>query len=524
MMLNYLPFLSSIMLVLAFRFNSLGWIAFFALVPLLIFIQYANNRDYSSKKKFWYLYSSSIVFWVFLTSWVIGVKPQLWAGIAGNTVGSLVFMTWLMVILFWGLGSAFISYFLSRKTTKLENYSTTLIIFPLLWALVYYLNSWLFSFVVYGKGGTLGPFWNFGNLGFQLADTSLGFVSRFIGLFGSEALVVLINVAIYYAFLKKYRPIVMTLIIASSLSFLSFLIYQPNGKNINVAAMQIKSGDNGKYLPKIQKIALDNKLSGKNISLFVIPESISFFTQPQSSLYATSVINNILNKSNGFSVAGGEASTDNYKSERIIYRDKNSNKINEQEKNFLIPGGEYSPNELNSMFSLLNKNNLRTQYQVFRVVKKGRHPEYPFKYNSIYYGTLSCSGIIAPQLYQEMTKKGANILVDSSELDILRNSPNFFNQTRQIARFQTIANSRPFVQATYGGYSYIFDANGNTKTETTNFDTNIISETVKTSSRVTVYSKYGEIIVPISIIVLAYFGLGLNTKARKASRSSLRKQ
>ena len=117
-----------------------------------------------------------------------------------------------------------------------------------------------------------------------------------------------------------------------------------------------------------------------------------------------------------------------------------------------------------------------------------------------------------------MTKKGANILVDSAELDILRNSPNFFNQTRQSVRFQTIANSRPFVQASYGGYSYILDANGNTISKTSNFNTDVIYGSVNVSSKKTIYSRYGEIIIPISIIILSFYVLGLNKKTNTILR------
>jgi apolipoprotein N-acyltransferase len=519
MFFKYLPFLSSIMLMLAFRFSNFGWLAFIAIVPIFFFIKYANKNNFSSKKKLLYLYSSNILFWTFVASFIIGVKPELWAGIRGNIVTSMVYITWIMVILFWSLSSLAVSYYLSRKSTKLNNLTSMLIILPLLWSLADYLNSWLFSFVVYGHGGSLGPFWNFGFLGFQIADTPLSYINRFIGLFGSTALVVIINVCVYYMFLKKYRPFLITLSLSIIVATISYIIYQPNGQKINVAAIQVNSGDNGNYLPKIQSQSTRLHLSQKKISLLVIPEGVGFFLQPQSSLYANSLAKSILNKTNGISVAGGEPSNDGYKSERIIYRNQDGGTINEQEKNFLIPDGEYSPYYLNEMFSLFNKDNLRTQYQIFRDLKKGRHPEYPYKYNSINYGTLSCSGIIAPQLYQEMTKKGSNILIDSAELDILRNSPNFFNQTRQIAKFQTIANARPFVQATYGGYSYIYNSNGNAIAQTKSFKTNIISGTVKTSSKKTIYSLYGELIVPISVIVLTYYGLGLNKKTVNKSNT-----
>jgi len=517
-MFTYLPFISTFLLILSFRFHSLGWISLISLIPVFIYLQQARKNKVSTKKIFWTLYLSGIIFYVFISSWIIGVKPQLWAGITGNTVTTLVISTWVMVIIFWSLSALFISLLISRKDFDVMNKKHLLLILPLSWSLINYLNSWLFSFVVIGNGGSLGPFWNFGTLGYQIADTPLSYLSRFFGLFGSTAIIVIINAGVFYAVNKKYKPLIYASLILSILSLFSYLIYKPDGRKINVAALQIKSGQNGNYLPNLSSIIENQELNNKNLSIFVIPEGVSFYSQPQTVTYANSLTESFLKKSNGITVAGGESPRDGFKSERIIYRTSSGSRINEQEKNFLIPGGEYSPNELNYSFSLLGKNNLKSQYLLVRDVKKGRYPEYPFSYNGINYGTLSCSGIIAPQLYQDMTKKGANILVDSAELDILRNSPNFFNQTRQSVWFQTIANARPFIQASYGGYSYILDANGNTISKTSNFNTDVIYGSVNVSSKKTIYSRYGEIIIPISIIVLSFYALGLNKKTNTILR------
>ena len=459
-----LPLLSVLLLLLGFRYSILSWLAFISLVPILIFADKAKKENWSSKKIFWSLYVAGVIFWAGNTSFIISIKPQLWSGISGPLV------------------------------------------------------TFIFSIIFYGKGGSIGPIWTMGSLGYQITETPLSYISRFIGLYGCSALIVLINVCIFYTLRKKYKPIIITLISSLALSLIAFIIYQPNGKTINVAAIQLQAETNEFYLAKIQALSDQKSLNKQDISLLVLPEGTPFIEQKPNSQYIESLPKSLFRRSDFIAVAGGQTSGDGYKSERIIYTDKLGNKINEQEKTFLIPIGEYSPYFLNELFSLLGKNDLKNQYLAYRENSKGRYPEYPFVHNGIAYGTLSCSGIIAPEYYRNITKKGSNILIDSARLDIFRGSPGFFNQTRETLRYQTIANARPLVQSTYGGYSYIYDANGKVIANTNNLNTDLIEGAVKTSSRNTFYSQFGEFIIPTSIIVLIFMFLGLDKKIYKMKK------
>ena len=513
-----LPLLSVLLLLLGFRYSILSWLAFISLVPILIFADKAKKENWSSKKIFWSLYVAGVIFWAGNTSFIISIKPQLWSGISGPLVTILLYFIWVLIFLSYSTGWFGISYYLSREQTRLSSYKTFIIGVPLIWAILEYVKAFIFSIIFYGKGGSIGPIWTMGSLGYQITETPLSYISRFIGLYGCSALIVLINVCIFYTLRKKYKPIIITLISSLALSLIAFIIYQPNGKTINVAAIQLQAETNEFYLAKIQALSDQKSLNKQDISLLVLPEGTPFIEQKPNSQYIESLPKSLFRRSDFIAVAGGQTSGDGYKSERIIYTDKLGNKINEQEKTFLIPIGEYSPYFLNELFSLLGKNDLKNQYLAYRENSKGRYPEYPFVHNGIAYGTLSCSGIIAPEYYRNITKKGSNILIDSARLDIFRGSPGFFNQTRETLRYQTIANARPLVQSTYGGYSYIYDANGKVIANTNNLNTDLIEGAVKTSSRNTFYSQFGEFIIPTSIIVLIFMFLGLDKKIYKMKK------
>jgi apolipoprotein N-acyltransferase len=139
--------------------------------------------------------------------------------------------------------------------------------------------------------------------------------------------------------------------------------------------------------------------------------------------------------------------------------------------------------------------------KVTQNVKKGEKTEPPVSVAGKTIGALACSGAIAPELYRSMVVQGAEVLTNSASLGTFTNAPLYHAQTRQMARFNAIANARPYVQASTGAYSYAIDSNGKFVFRTTKTGLNHQFLSIQTNKAYTWYSKLGEWVVLASLIL-----------------------
>lgn len=101
-----------------------------------------------------------------------------------------------------------------------------------------------------------------------------------------------------------------------------------------------------------------------------------------------------------------------------------------------------------------------------------------------------------------MVVQGAEVLTNSASLGTFTYAPLYHAQTRQMARFNAIANVRPYIQASTGAYSYAIDSNGKFLYRTTKTGLNHQFLTIQSNKTQTIFSKFGEWVVFVSLILV----------------------
>jgi len=157
----------------------------------------------------------------------------------------------------------------------------------------------------------------------------------------------------------------------------------------------------------------------------------------------------------------------------------------------LIPTGEYMPYLIQSVLKIIGQDQITDVFTKNVGVAKGGFKEHAVIYDSVTYGALACSGIIAPQLYRELTKDGAQILVNTASLDIFNDSSTFREQAFSMAKFIAASNARPFLQSARGGNAFIMDSNGNIIARSKDSGIAIVRGEVDLNTKKTIYTMLG---------------------------------
>lgn len=136
-------------------------------------------------------------------------------------------------------------------------------------------------------------------------------------------------------------------------------------------------------------------------------------------------------------------------------------------------------------------------------VNHGETLENPYLYDGVSWGSMACSGIIAPDLYRGMADRGATVLTSSASLDTMGLSMGYHYQVRDMATLHAVANARPFIQSARGGLSYIIDQNGHHIDQTYERGYDFLEGSVQANSVKTIYTMLGDWIVWLSGLIVA---------------------
>ncbi|PIR70314.1 MAG: hypothetical protein COU46_02100 [Candidatus Niyogibacteria bacterium CG10_big_fil_rev_8_21_14_0_10_42_19] len=511
-----LPILSSIFLIIPFIYPQLDFLALLGLAPFLVFIYKGENL----KKIFWTSWFSGFIFFAVIFEWILAAFPARWAGVESELAGLLlVLFVWLGSSAVMGLSFALFGA-LSYKLKTGTFYD--LIIIPSIWIASQYVTAWIFSIWSWGSGGSLGAHWVFGNLGFALVEMPVVLWARIGGLYGVSFIAVFFNVFIFFILLSITFPTLnvedsgfisrrvkfdrragkLFLIFLISVTFFIFFpvkifkIY-PTVPALNIVNVQINNKDGIFYHNNLRELFDKAVFSGE----FVQPDIIIFSEGAQIFSFFGAQEEELIKVIFPDKDKPGLLVTNTIKTlpenadvrkSFILYRNQKGELVDEQEKSFLVPTGEFMPVSIKGVLTIFGYKNILGRFDVKRTITPGNFEEKPVNLGPYKVGVLLCSGIITPVSYRMLALKGADIFMNSASQNIFSGEPFLSAQIKAVARMQAISHAKPFVQATSGGRSFFVDQNGKVVWEADSLDDRIKFLKVAPSPGKTIYTKFGD--------------------------------
>ena len=346
------------------------------------------------------------------------------------------------------------------------------------WAATELFVAWAVCIIWYGVGGRFDNVLPFTSLSHFAVWTPLGYLSRFVGLYGFSGVVFMLAMIFIKPELRKFIfPVVAVTSIAT---FFAWGLYRnPSGPIENVVLVSESSKQNKLLdvlrpkdrslvvLPEYGLNSIDDEYYGKKISV-KSPEEVVYFVSSRFT-YEQDKIKNQL-------VAG----------------DTKTGYIYKIDKSRLIPAGEYLPYVMQAFFNAVGANDLVKDFQARRQIYKADSSQQQalLTFGDMKVGAGICSSIIAPEDYRLLAKNGADIFTNSAYLGVFNGSSSYHWHHQAMAKFMSIANARTFVQSSTSGPAFVYDSSG--KRVYYSEETAATELLVSLNSRRTVYSFLGE--------------------------------
>jgi len=495
------------LLSLSFIKYQLGWIILVGAVPFFWYLDSLINRELTNKQFYARIWCVGVVFFAITLSWIYSIRatdllsdPWLrWL---------FLFLTLAIIVIVFSIGFLFFALILRKLKINLDN-PISFVIIPALWVVGEYIRSFLFSIVSFGSGASLGDYWNFGNFGFGASVTPMVYAGRLVGFYGISFLVVLLNLAIFQlVFGKLKKPAIIALLLVLSVPSLGYLIYKNpiNSKSSDVGLVFMESDYtiNTKYqIPLKESIIQKATITPE---LLVMPEYSGFLDKEDPQTEDQEISDMIFGtKPDGrvFSSQSVYATKGRYNS--VVMLDSVGTRLEVQNKQFLIPGGELIPYLYQSILVASGNPQSVEFHRDEKSLLKGEDPAKPIVVGDISYGVLACSGAIAPGYYRQLSKDGAQVLVNVASIASMGLDGLYFEQSKQMAQFMAVSNSRSFLQSAKGGQSYVIDRNGVFVLESHGKDTQYFEHKIRSDNTVTAYTFLGEWLLLASSIGLGIY-------------------
>jgi apolipoprotein N-acyltransferase len=433
---------------------------------------------------------------------------RLYIDVGANSrpvVTTFAYFEWILAALVF----SFSFWLLAFVWDKFESLSKRPLLWSLLissvWASSEFARSWLYGVVHWGPNATLGPHWNFGALGYSFVSTPLSVLSRTLGLFVLGAFIVAFNLAIFYCFTQKYKPLMYVSLLFIAVLLLSTLPYQENNstKQVNAAVLHVEN--NGNVNSEQLRSVLVNGLGRTRSDIVILPEyAFQAETDATKSLASLATDEQVHQKIGEvvFSHPVEYGSLPTIKYIELVLGNTNGQILDTSRKQFLIPGGEYLSWYHNLFLTITGRNDTKHSFQTNRFVVRAERAETPLRSDLAVYGSTSCSGIVSPQIYQKLTNRGSTILTNSASLQAFSRSAQYNTQSLQFARFHAVANNRYFLQAAQGGKSYIIDNNGDVIAISSS-KTELLQHSVQLIHKKTLYTLLGDTALLFIMLLLS---------------------
>ena len=488
--------LSGLLLTASFPPGELEWMAWIAIIPLVISIEGKSRFD-----AFRIGIITGIAHYLTLIFWIVFVM---------NHYGGLNLPTGLSILILFSFYLALFPGFFSLIVSFFQGPRFSILLTSGVWVALEYLRSEIFF---------SGFPWCL--LGYsQFKNLCLIQISDLVGVYGVSFLIVSANVSICLIFFRrdwlkksfslKWETGIVFILFLLTMAYgykqLSAFDKKDNKEGINVVIVQGNINQSVKWDPAFKEMTLNiykNLSEGAynfNPHLIVWPEtSVPLYFQQGSEL-AHRVLG-IAKKSKASLIFGSPAYSRNG---GLIKYYNRAYEISPEglvagyyDKVHLVPFGEYVPLQKYLPF-------VKRLAQAAGDFATGNDMK-PLTSNGISSGILICFEIIFPELARIQTKNGADIIVNLTN-DAWFGMTSAPYQHLGMVVFRAVENKRPLVRSANTGFSAFISPVGEIYSKSELFMPEVLKQEVTLdSSSLTFYTRYGDLFaIIISIISLIY--------------------
>lgn len=491
--------LSGFLLVLSFPKIDLYLLAWFALIPLLVFL-YDKDKKEAFKAGIFF----GIVYFFGTTYWIYH---------SINKYGSIPFVPSILIVLllclYLSLYPALFSFLYSSYIRKTD--LPVMLVAPVFWTVLEFGRSYAMTGFPWSSLG----YSQYKFLAFiQVADIT--------GIYGISFLLVAINGAFADALLLKHRRLERPLysliptiggfviLFIALLATFSYGLYKLNQKrdgfNIRTAIIQGNIEQDKKWDPEYQNAVINTyqelslAASRDNPHIIVWPETSVPFYFVRDREFTENLVS-FQKQLNSYllfgSVLAKEQKTDDSKKAEIrhtnsaVLLDKNGNVSYIYDKIHLVPFGEYVP--LRKLLFFVDK----LVVGVGDYIPGDSYIKAVTPFGS--FGTLICYEILFPGLVRKFYVRGGDFIVTITN-DAWFGKTYGPYQHFSIAVFRAIENRKPVIRAANTGISGFIDSSGRIIGTTKLFDRTFLVKDIKTDRTLTPYTKYGDIFLYLCIV------------------------
>ena len=484
---------------------DLWFIPWIGLVPLFVLIETSKNI----KEAFIYPFT----FGFFYNSWYLHWLPSMhslgWLGLSESESIFVSYLSYFMVVLHGALFFVLYSFILFIiKKFSLNPFPKGLItnlIYSFLWLVVF--NK------IYSIKAFLGFPWTLVEYS-QYKNLFLIQVAEFFGSTFISFLIVLFNIVLAEIFLYilnaqkignrivskdlgQFGNIVFSfsfviILISASISVGGFLFYK-NKSSFSKASktvcvlqgnLPIKATRGGVLDKNISKMTYENLIYKNEATLFIASEGalpVSFNSAPN----AQNWLKQLSYKKQAGIIFGTYCDYPEKPTNCAVCVSPTKKEFLFYEKQRLVPFGEFIP--LSFLFpSILQK---LSQVGLSSSFKEGKKNS-PVQSAIGKVGLNICFESIFPTLIRKLILKGANLLVNLSDLSWFSNE-RVRQQFLGFAVFRAIENRKPFVISANNGTSAFVDINGEIKSQTTSNTEGVLIDWIIPNNKLTFYTRYG---------------------------------
>lgn len=495
----FLAIVSGLVLVTAFPPFGLGFLAWFALVPLLLSLEGQSGR-----RGFLLGLASGVAFFLGSVYWVVHSMSN-YGGVPVVTSIAVMLLLVLYLGLFWGAFGLF-----STLTAGIDR-TARLMLLPAFWVALEYARGNLFTgfpwvLIGYTQSDYLPLI--------QVADTT--------GVWGVSFAVVASNTALSFIaghLIRKERgrlplvPAAIAALLVASITSYGFIrmkaveseVARWSGMRVGVAQGSIDQGLkwDGRYQEETLDIytGLTEKASGRFAKLVIWPETaIPFYYEPEK--IEEGLVGELARKTGSFILTGSPSYTYNPATNEVRYFNSafliNSagETVGKYDKFHLVPFGEYVP-----LRGILPFGKLTAGIGDFT---EGPGP-LPIAFEGGGIGTLVCFESIFPEIARGHVRNGATMLANITN-DAWFGYTSAPYQHFQMSVFRAVENRTFLVRAANTGISAVIDPNGRIRERTGLFERTVITGDVRLrQGGLTFYTSYGDLFAWGSTIITGVF-------------------
>ncbi len=526
----HLPILSGFLVALSFPLANLGFLIWFAFIPLLIFvINYGEEKN--RKEIFWGGLIVGFIYSLAFFRWFWTVYPLDSLGVHNDLIAFiLVSTTWIATSfgysLVWGVFAVAIKAL--RPTKKW----LSILVIPSLWVVLEYIQSYGAGIFMAGRGGSLGPHWGVSNISYALHNNPLALKLASVGgLHLVVFIIILVNVLLFKLISKKdHKKLGISLILLILVSF--SVLWVPKSEetpDIPIAVVQTRiptkvgRSFNEEIETVNERVELLDQISmlEPQPEVVVLPEGANLSTSLNvlfSPQYVKNYFQNLFDKPT-LIIDSATITDEGGKKSKTIFIDSKVGLLETYDKRLLTPYGEYLPYYVDAMFSFfaVSKDDIEKDL----LFDPGTE-ESPVRgvVNGAKVNVFVCVEVFSPKLVSEASHDVANAIIIQASTGRFGGSNTVLREMKAAAQFRAAENNRYLVFATNYGISSVIDNHGRIIKKAENNEAQLFTGFIRTIEGKSWYNKTKDLILFLAAIIVFFAALSIWARNKKSTHSS----